>query len=68
MEEYFVNNYAQANGDHEVHKRSCYWRHLAENMRSLGVFDNCHEAVKAAKRIFPQADGCRFCCPECHTS
>lgn len=68
VEEYFVNNYAQDNGDHEVHTRSCYWRHMGENMRSLGVFDKCQDAVKAAKYIFPQADGCKFCCPECHYS
>jgi len=46
MKKYFVNNQAQANGDHEVHHENCTY--LPQNKTYLGEFVDCGLAVKAA--------------------
>ena len=68
MTKYYVNKNPQANGDHEVHKESCPVLPDEENRRYLGDFATCHEAVREARKIYPTADGCRICSPECHRS
>ena len=65
---YYVNNTAQANGDHEVHKLGCYWLAQAVSTRDLGLHDTCSSAVRAAKVFHPQSNGCATCIPACHTS
>lgn len=63
---YYVNERAQANGDHEVHNQSCAFLPSMENRKYLGEFTSCKEAVREAKRSYSTADGCYFCSPECH--
>jgi hypothetical protein len=62
---YYVNNNKQPNGDHEVHKKNCSY--MPSNKKDLGEFDNCQDAVKEAKKTFPQSNGCIHCCTVCHT-
>lgn len=68
MAKYYVNKNAQSNGDHEVHKDGCDWMPNETNRKYLGNFDNCEDAVKAAKKDDPKADGCKYCSPACHKS
>lgn len=65
MERYYVNDNAQPNGDHEVHKAGCTW--MPANKTDLGLHANCATAVFAAKRIYSQSNGCAFCSNPCHT-
>ena len=66
MEAYYVNKNAQDNGDHEVHKSNCTFMPIAQHRLFLGYFNNCHNALKEAKKPYPTtADGCPYCCPEC---
>lgn len=65
---YLVNKNAQYNGDHEVHKDTCSYLPNPENRKYLGNFSNCHDAVREAKKYDFEADGCYYCCNECHTS
>jgi hypothetical protein len=66
MAQYCVNNQAQANGDHEVHRQGCtYW---PRNSNPLGDHTTCQTAVAQAKRIYPRANGCYTCSNACHTS
>lgn len=65
---YLVNKNAQYNGDHEVHREDCNHLPHPENRKDLGIFYNCHDAVKKAKEYDSDADGCYYCCNECHTS
>ena len=65
---YYVNKQAQSNGDHEVHKSGCSYMPSTENSIFLGEFSSCHGAVREAKKYYPQADGCYYCSPDCHTS
>lgn len=67
MPKYYVNNNAQANGDHEVHVENCEKIKNSTNLTYLGVFSNCHDAVTAAKQYHSQSNGCFFCSNECHT-
>jgi hypothetical protein len=66
MPDYYVNNNAQSNGDHEVHISTCVY--VPSNRRYLGNFSNCAEAVRHAKRIYSKSNGCKYCSPECHTT
>lgn len=66
---YYVNENAQANGDHEVHTDGCNFMPEPQNKRLLGMFNNCRDAVSKAKaEHFRQSNGCYYCCNECHTS
>lgn len=67
MDFYYVNKNEQPTGEHEVHKLSC--SHLPEerNRIYLGSFSSCSEAVREAKKHYDNVDGCKYCCPACHT-
>lgn len=65
---YYVNRVAQPNGDHEVHTSDCRFIPVESNREYLGVFDNCGDAVQAARKRFRTANGCYFCSPACHLS
>ncbi len=66
MNTYYVSNQAQPNGDHEVHADGC--RHLPKTtgIKHLGEYSTCFPAVVAAKSLYPQSNGCRHCCNQCH--
>ncbi len=66
MARYYVNQNAQANGDHEVHREGCSYMPLAANRTYLGDFTSCGPAKAAAKKIYPSADGCYYCSNACH--
>jgi len=65
---YYVNKNAQENGDHEVHNSSCSYLPDTQNLIYLGNFSNCADAVKEARNIFSQSNGCFYCSRDCHTS
>lgn len=67
MARYFVNENAQPNGDHEVHKHTCDHPPFPVNRLDLGDHPDCQSAVRAAKRTYPQSNGCFHCSRECHT-
>ena len=64
---YYVNKNAQSTGEHEVHKSGCSYMPDSSNRRHLGDFTNCDDAVKEAKKIYDNVDGCYYCCNPCHT-
>lgn len=69
MPSYYVNKNAQLNGDHEVHRAdNCPTPAKPENRHNLGFFTNCRDAVKEAKKVYAQSNGCKNCSPECHTT
>ena len=53
MAHYYVNDNAQSNGDHEVHKEGCYWLGLVKSRTYLGLFNSCDGAVRKAKCTAP---------------
>ncbi|MEA2016622.1 MAG: hypothetical protein U9O59_08005 [Actinomycetota bacterium] len=67
MPDYYVNKQEQENGDHEVHEYNCSWLPKEENRKYLGYFSDCHDAVRKAKERYSQSNGCKYCCPACHT-
>ncbi|MBV7532849.1 hypothetical protein [Chitinophaga sp. sic0106] len=64
---FYVSKIRQANGDHEVHEASCPKLPLSQNRVHLGEYYTCAEAVNAARKLFPTADGCKICSPQCNT-
>lgn len=67
MAQYFVNKNAQPTGEHEVHMQGCRFMPLPQNCLPLGEHLICQSAVAAARKIFPNVDGCFHCCRVCHT-
>lgn len=70
---YYLNSNKQPSGDYEVHQSTgCSHPASSENQISLGSFDNCHQAVAEAKKLYPNhkssINGCYYCCNPCHTS
>ncbi|WP_340066389.1 hypothetical protein [Ascidiimonas aurantiaca] len=68
MPKYYVNQTAQPNGDHEVHKEGCFWLSLVMSKTYLGEHLNCKQALLKAKKTYTHANGCKKCSNECHTS
>ena len=66
MAAYYVNENAQDTGEHEVHEVDCSHMPKPENRTYLGDFTNCKDAVKEAKKIYNNVDGCYYCCNPCH--
>jgi len=66
MKFYYLNNNQQSNGDYEVHTKFCTYFPL--DYVELGQHNNCNDAIKIAKKIYSQVNGCFYCCRECHTS
>jgi hypothetical protein len=56
MNDYYVNNVAQPNVDHEVHRSGCSY--IPTDRKYLGQFNSCHN----------QSNGCYWCSKECHTT
>lgn len=65
---YYVDKNPRDNGDHEVHREDCKRLHSPAKREYLGNFDCCEDAVKKAKQIFSQSNGCFYCSNECHTT
>jgi len=63
-----MNRKADKENDHEVHETTCSHGPKPENQIDLGWHATCHGAVAKAKLLDPQADGCFYCSPACHTS
>ncbi len=56
MVNYYLNLNAQSNGDHEVHKESCYYYYMYKsgyNFELLGAFSNELKAVRYARIKHP---------------
>lgn len=69
MTTFYVNNHAQTNGDHEVHRPTCTYYPLIVSKTRLGEFATSFAAVAHARvYYYRQSNGCAFCCPESHTS
>lgn len=68
MHNFFVNDYPQSNGDHEVHKEGCFYLSLVFSKTGLGYHTNCHSAVRKARNYYQNADGCFYCSSDCHKS
>ena len=71
MVNYYLNLNAQSNGDHEIHKGTCYYYYTYKNgynFELLGAFQRDVDALNYAKRKHPslKIDGCSYCCPSIH--
>ncbi len=67
MGNYYVNKNAQSTGEHEVHTDGCPHPPNIKNRVSIGLFKTCQGAIRQAKTVYANVDGCAYCCPKCHT-
>ena len=64
---YIVNRDTDINNNHEVHRLyACDHLPDEKNRRRVGDFDNCQDAVEAAKKLYSKVDGCWWCSRSCH--
>ena len=68
MAKYYVNDNAQNNGDHEVHREGCVYLPAIVSKSYLGDHAHCSTAVAVAKGIYSKSNGCYTCSNSCHTS
>ncbi len=66
MARYFVNNGTDNKGDHEVHRQGCHV--MPADRTDLGEHSNCQSAVRKAKQIYSNSNGCIHCSGDCHTT
>ena len=66
MAYYYVNDNAQSDGYHEVHRTGCVWLPKVKSKTYLGDFISCGPAVRKAKTIYTKSDGCATCSSACH--
>ena len=67
MARYYVNQNAQADGYHEVHKDGCPTPAHINNRTYLGYYSSCAPAVREARKHYTKVDGCKNCSSACHT-
>lgn len=67
MSKYYINICPYNGRDPEVHVEGCMYLFLADERYTplIGDFPDCHGAIEEAKKLFPAADGCAYCCTEC---
>ena len=58
---YHVHIKKMASGDHEVHVEGCVWCPPKKQLHTVGKFENSDKAMKSAKKIYPEANGCHLC-------
>lgn len=68
MPRFILNKNEQSNGDREVHEVGCSHAPDKANQIDLGVHATCKGALLAARKITKNADGCYYCCNDCHKS
>lgn len=52
--------------NHEVHRPGCPYYPKKSSRVSLGEQRDAQQAVDIATYFYPDADGCKTCCPEAH--
>lgn len=68
MARYYVSKNAYSNGEHEIHSDVCLIKLQPENRIYLDDYESCDQAVMQAKLSYHKANGCLYCCTQCHTS
>lgn len=68
MQHYYINNNQTQNPGlhHEVHTEDHANTLKIISKQYVGYFSGEVEAVKKAKEIYSDADGCAICCPKAH--
>ncbi|OBQ52709.1 hypothetical protein SP90_07020 [Halodesulfovibrio spirochaetisodalis] len=62
--QYHIHIKKMASGDYEVHKENCEWCPPQDQLLPVGEFPTAEEALKSAKKQFPEANGCHHCLPD----
>ncbi len=65
---YFVDEFPQENGDHEVHRFRCEHMPPPSARIYVGECYTCRDALRMARQHRRQVNGCRYCSKACHTS
>jgi len=66
MSHFFIDNYPQPDGTHEVHCVGC--KRMPADKRYLGNYTNVADALMEGRKDFWQASGCEHCSQEEPTS
>jgi hypothetical protein len=64
---YYLSKKTLETGEHEMHTSSCVILPDPNDRIYLGIFYNCQDALREAKRYFDDVDGCSFCTDCCYS-
>ena len=67
MAYYVVNKNKDSHGVNEIHKTDCSHKPYSSNCYDLGYCSSDQEAIRKAKALGYNPDGCYYCCPSVHT-
>ncbi|WP_215222980.1 hypothetical protein [Echinicola shivajiensis] len=59
---FYLTNFLPSDEGHEVHVQGCPEMPKMDSLTYLGPFNNCHEALRSAKRKFSAVSTCPHCC------
>ncbi len=61
MTNYYVNNNAQNDGCHEIHREGCVCLQKIVSKTDLGLHNTCESALVKARKYFAYVNGCANC-------
>ncbi|MCF7941818.1 MAG: hypothetical protein K9M84_09410 [Spirochaetia bacterium] len=62
MDLYYASKHQKKNGRHEVHVLGCPWLPEEEHRTYLGMFTDCHDAMRKAQELYEHVERCIHCC------
>ena len=66
MSAYDVKPPLSSNKKHVLHRKGCHWMGPISVCRHVGNHASCHGALRIAKRVHRDVNGCVRCAPACH--
>ena len=63
--EYYVNTQEREDGTVVLHADRCQYVPREDHRADIGSHEDCHAALKAARRDHDQVKPCRTCCSDC---
>ncbi|EHF3470693.1 TPA: hypothetical protein SMP82_001354 [Proteus mirabilis] len=65
--DYYINTLIDDKGYYVIHQYGCEHMPITLNRMFLGNFYDCFSAMRVAiEYSYPKANGCYWCCRECH--
>ncbi len=65
---FYLSNYHQRAGLHEIHAQGCSQMPNMLNLTYLGPFNNCKEAFRKAIASYEEVELCPLCCEKLNQS
>jgi len=65
---FYLSNFYQKSGEHEIHVQGCPEMPEMDSLTYLGPFNNSLEALRSAQKRFEDVNVCEHCCKDLQKS